>query len=80
MAKGLLLLRNYEEGINIRNSIRTSKSCVIVGAGPVGPEIIGFKAARCAFIILFNLFSSDNINQNVCQLLRFLFWLSLRIP
>ena len=33
MTKGLLLLRNYEDGIYIRNSIKISKSCVIVGAG-----------------------------------------------
>jgi NADPH-dependent 2,4-dienoyl-CoA reductase/sulfur reductase-like enzyme len=39
MAKGLLLLRNYEDGIYIRNSIKTSKSCVIVGAGLVGIEM-----------------------------------------
>ena len=39
MAKGLLLLRNYEDGIYIWDSIKTSKSCVIVGAGLIGVEM-----------------------------------------
>jgi NADPH-dependent 2,4-dienoyl-CoA reductase/sulfur reductase-like enzyme len=39
MAKGLLLLRNYEDGIYIRNSMKNAKSCVIVGAGLVGIEM-----------------------------------------
>jgi NADPH-dependent 2,4-dienoyl-CoA reductase/sulfur reductase-like enzyme len=39
MAKGILLLRNYEDGIYIRDSMKNSKSCVIVGAGLVGIEM-----------------------------------------
>jgi NADPH-dependent 2,4-dienoyl-CoA reductase/sulfur reductase-like enzyme len=37
--KGLLLLRNYGDGIHIQDSIRNSKSCVIVGAGLIGIEM-----------------------------------------
>lgn len=39
MAKGLLLLRNYGDGLYIRDSIKNSKSCVIVGAGLIGIEM-----------------------------------------
>jgi NADPH-dependent 2,4-dienoyl-CoA reductase/sulfur reductase-like enzyme len=39
IVKGLLLLRNYGDGIHIRDSIRNSKSCVIVGAGLIGVEM-----------------------------------------
>ena len=39
MVKGLLLLRNYGDGIHIQDSIRSSKSCVIVGAGLIGVEM-----------------------------------------
>ena len=39
MVKGLLLLRNYSDGIHIQDSIRNSKSCVIVGAGLIGVEM-----------------------------------------
>jgi NADPH-dependent 2,4-dienoyl-CoA reductase/sulfur reductase-like enzyme len=39
IVKGLLLLRNYGDGIHIQNSIRNSKSCVIVGAGLIGVEM-----------------------------------------
>ena len=37
--KRLLLLRNYGDGIHIQDSIRSSKSCVIVGAGLIGVEM-----------------------------------------
>ena len=37
--KGLLLLRNYGDGIHVQDSIRDSKSCVIVGAGLIGVEM-----------------------------------------
>lgn len=39
IVKGLLLLRNYGDGIHIQDSIRNSKSCVIVGAGLIGVEM-----------------------------------------
>lgn len=39
MVKGLLQLRNYGDGIHIRDSIKNSKSCVIVGAGLIGVEM-----------------------------------------
>lgn len=39
MAKGLLLLRNYGDGIYINESIKNSKSCVIIGAGLIGVEM-----------------------------------------
>src|SRR5918994_4757914 len=39
IVKGLLLLRNYGDGIHIQDSIRDSKSCVIVGAGLIGVEM-----------------------------------------
>jgi NADPH-dependent 2,4-dienoyl-CoA reductase/sulfur reductase-like enzyme len=39
VVKGLLLLRNYSDGIHIQDSIRNSKSCVIVGAGLIGVEM-----------------------------------------
>ncbi|MGH9976381.1 MAG: FAD-dependent oxidoreductase [Nitrososphaeraceae archaeon] len=39
MVKGLLLLRNYGDGFYIRDSIKNSKSCVIVGAGLIGIEM-----------------------------------------
>lgn len=39
MVKGLLLLRNYSDGIHIQDSIRSSRSCVIVGAGLIGVEM-----------------------------------------
>jgi len=39
IVKGLLLLRNYGDGIHIQHSIRSSKSCVIVGAGLIGVEM-----------------------------------------
>jgi NADPH-dependent 2,4-dienoyl-CoA reductase/sulfur reductase-like enzyme len=39
MVKGLLFLRNYGDGFHIRDSIKDSKSCVIVGAGLIGIEM-----------------------------------------
>ncbi|MFZ0554553.1 MAG: FAD-dependent oxidoreductase [Nitrososphaeraceae archaeon] len=39
IVKGFLLLRNYGDGIHIQDSIRNSKSCVIVGAGLIGVEM-----------------------------------------
>ena len=39
IVKGLLLLRNYSDGIHIQDSIRDAKSCVIVGAGLIGVEM-----------------------------------------
>jgi NADPH-dependent 2,4-dienoyl-CoA reductase/sulfur reductase-like enzyme len=39
MVKGLLLLRNFSDGIHIQDSVRNSKSCVIVGAGLIGVEM-----------------------------------------
>jgi NADPH-dependent 2,4-dienoyl-CoA reductase/sulfur reductase-like enzyme len=39
MVKGLLLLRNYGDGIYINESIKNSKSCVIIGAGLIGVEM-----------------------------------------
>jgi NADPH-dependent 2,4-dienoyl-CoA reductase/sulfur reductase-like enzyme len=39
IVKGLLLLRNYGDGIHIQDSIRNSKSCVTVGAGLIGVEM-----------------------------------------
>jgi NADPH-dependent 2,4-dienoyl-CoA reductase/sulfur reductase-like enzyme len=39
IVKGLLLLRNYGDGIHIQDSIRSSRSCVIVGAGLIGVEM-----------------------------------------
>jgi len=39
IVKGLLLLRNYGDGIHIQDSIRNSRSCVIVGAGLIGVEM-----------------------------------------
>ena len=32
-------MRNYGDGIHIQDSIRNSKSCVIVGAGLIGVEM-----------------------------------------
>ena len=42
MVKGLLLLRNYGDGIYMRDWIKKedSKSCVIVGAGLIGIEMV----------------------------------------
>jgi NADPH-dependent 2,4-dienoyl-CoA reductase/sulfur reductase-like enzyme len=42
MVKGLLLLRNYVDGIYMRDWIKKedSKSCVIVGAGLIGIEMV----------------------------------------
>jgi NADPH-dependent 2,4-dienoyl-CoA reductase/sulfur reductase-like enzyme len=42
MVNGLLLLRNYSDGIYIRDWIKreNSKSCVIVGAGLIGIEMV----------------------------------------
>ena len=42
MVKGLLLLRNYGDGIYMRDFIKKedSKSCVIVGAGLIGIEMV----------------------------------------
>jgi NADPH-dependent 2,4-dienoyl-CoA reductase/sulfur reductase-like enzyme len=37
--KGLFLLRNYGDGIHLQDSIKNSKSCVIVGAGLIGVEM-----------------------------------------
>ena len=39
MVRGLLFLRNYGDGFYIRDSIKDSKSCVIVGAGLIGIEM-----------------------------------------
>ncbi|MGA9318510.1 MAG: FAD-dependent oxidoreductase [Nitrososphaeraceae archaeon] len=39
IVKGLLFLRNYGDGIHIQDSIRNSRSCVIVGAGLIGVEM-----------------------------------------
>jgi len=39
MVEGLLLLRNYGDGIHVQDSIRSSRSCVIVGAGLIGIEM-----------------------------------------
>lgn len=39
MIKGLFLLRNYGDGIYINESIKNSKSCVIIGAGLIGVEM-----------------------------------------
>jgi 3-phenylpropionate/trans-cinnamate dioxygenase ferredoxin reductase subunit len=42
MVNGLLLLRNYGDGIYMRDWIKreNSKSCVIVGAGLIGIEMV----------------------------------------
>ena len=39
IVKGLFFLRNYGDGIHIRDSIKNSKSCVIAGAGLIGVEM-----------------------------------------
>jgi NADPH-dependent 2,4-dienoyl-CoA reductase/sulfur reductase-like enzyme len=39
VVKGLLFLRNYRDGFNIRASLKNSKCCVIVGAGLIGIEM-----------------------------------------
>ena len=65
MTKGLLLLRNYEDGIYIRNSIKISKSCVIVGAGLVGIEMAHAFRKRGMEVIIVEM--TDHVLPNLLE-------------
>ena len=39
MIKGLILFSNYGDGIYVNESIKNSKTCVIIGAGLIGVEM-----------------------------------------
>lgn len=65
MAKGLLLLRNYEDGIYISDSIKNSKSCVIVGAGLIGIEMAQAFRGRGIEVTLVEM--ADHVLPNLLQ-------------
>jgi NADPH-dependent 2,4-dienoyl-CoA reductase/sulfur reductase-like enzyme len=68
--QGIFLLRNYGDGIRIKNSIKNINSCVIVGAGLIGIEMAeAFSKRRIDTIIveiadhvLPSLFDKDMAN------------------
>jgi NADPH-dependent 2,4-dienoyl-CoA reductase/sulfur reductase-like enzyme len=39
LIKGLILFSNYGDGIYVNESIKNSKTCVIIGAGLIGVEM-----------------------------------------
>ena len=63
IVKGLLLLRNYSDGIHIQDSIRDAKSCVIVGAGLIGVEMA--EAFRRRGIDVTIIEKSDRVLQSL---------------
>ncbi len=55
MKGGLFLLRNFEDGIYIRDYIKNAKSAIIVGAGLIGIEMAESFKQRGMSVILIEI-------------------------
>ncbi|HET8858200.1 MAG TPA: FAD-dependent oxidoreductase [Nitrososphaeraceae archaeon] len=55
MTEGLFLLRNFEDGIYIRDYIKNAKSIIIVGAGLIGIEMAESFKQRGMSVILIEI-------------------------
>ena len=61
--EGLFLLRNFEDGIHIRDYIKTAKSGIIVGAGLIGIEMAEAFKQRGMSVILIE--RGDHVLANI---------------
>ena len=73
--KNIFLVRNYGDGIRIKNSIQNIKSCIIVGAGLIGVEMaeafvkrgIDTTIVEMADHVLPSIFDNDNSMANTLK-------------
>lgn len=63
MKGGLFLLRNFEDGIYIRDYIKNAKSVIIVGAGLIGIEMAESFKQRGMSVILIEI--ADHVLANI---------------
>ncbi|HET9807327.1 MAG TPA: FAD-dependent oxidoreductase [Nitrososphaeraceae archaeon] len=63
MEEGLFLLRNFEDGIYIRDYIKNAKSVIIVGAGLIGIEMAESFKQRGMSVILIEI--ADHVLANI---------------
>ena len=61
--RNLFILRNFEDGIEIQNFIKNSKSAIIIGAGVIGVEMVEAFKKRGVAVTLIEM--ADHVLPNV---------------